>query len=139
MSVRSHAAPSLILHPLIPISGAQAILYMTGGTLTYIGEDIGTQYPNWLLTANTLVVTAICPFVGYITDLLGRRWVAVVGSLCLIVASVVQATSQSLASSVVAQAIGGAGAGICELTALAGYEFPPSSTHKTSQLTISTV
>ncbi|KAF2757893.1 putative major facilitator superfamily transporter [Pseudovirgaria hyperparasitica] len=100
--------------------GAQSILYMTGGTLNYIGASIGTKYPNWLLTANTLAVTAICPFVGYISDLLGRRYVTIFGSLLLIVASVVQATSKSLGSSVTAQALGGIGAGICELTALAG-------------------
>jgi MFS family permease len=100
--------------------GAQAVLYMTGGALSYIGESIGTKYPNWLLTANTLAVTAIVPFVGYITDLLGRRYVAIAGSVFLIIASVVQAASKSLGSSVTAQAIGGIGAGICELTALAG-------------------
>ena len=100
--------------------GAQAILYMTGGTLSYIGVSINSNFSNWLLTANTLAVTAICPFVGYITDLLGRRYVAIFGSLCLIVGSVVQATAKTLGSSVTAQAIGGIGAGICELTALAG-------------------
>lgn len=100
--------------------GAQAILYMTGGTLTYIGRDINSNFVNWLLTANTLAVTAVVPFVGYITDLLGRRYIACAGSVFLIIASVVQATSKSLGSSVVAQTIGGIGAGICELTALAG-------------------
>jgi len=100
--------------------GAQAILYMTGGTLTYIGRDINSNFVNWLLTANTLAVTAVVPFVGYITDLLGRRYIACAGSIFLIIASVVQATSKSLGSSVVAQTIGGIGAGICELTALAG-------------------
>ena len=109
---------------------------MTGGTLSYIGESVGTAYPNWLLTANTLAVTAIVPFVGYVTDLLGeylllhvrtflisrtgRRWVAIFGSILLVIASVVQATAHSFGSSIVAQVLGGIGAGICELTALAG-------------------
>ncbi|GAM89670.1 hypothetical protein ANO11243_077090 [Dothideomycetidae sp. 11243] len=100
--------------------GAQVILYMTGGTLSYIGPSIHSNFANWLLTANTLAVTAVVPFVGYITDLLGRRYVAIFGSFLLVIASIVQATAKTLGSSVTAQALGGIGAGICELTALAG-------------------
>lgn len=101
-------------------AGAQEILYFTGGALTYIGFSINTTLPNWLLTANTLAVTAICPFVGYLTDLLGRRWITLFGSVLLVVASVVMAVTRSLASAVAGQAIAGLGTGICELTALAG-------------------
>lgn len=72
-------------------------------------------------TANTLGVAAICPFVGYITDLLGRRSLSLLGSVLLIAASAILATSHSLGQSVAAQAIGGIGAGICELVALAGW------------------
>lgn len=43
------------------------------------------------------------------------------GALLLVVGSVVIATAHSLGSAVVAMAISGIGAGICELTALAGY------------------
>lgn len=88
-----------------------------------------TSSLDFLLTLHR----AICPFVGYITDLVGRRWVTLFGSVLLIIASVVQATSKSLGSSVLAQAFGGIGAGICELTALAGvaeitrmFSFKPS-------------
>lgn len=100
--------------------GSQIVLYFVSSGLTAISESIGTKYGNWMLTANTLAVAAICPFVGYITDLLGRRWVCIAGTLLLILASVVQATAQNFAAAVSAQAIGGVGAGICELVALAG-------------------
>ena len=93
---------------------------MTSGALTYILEDIHTIVGNWLLTANTLCVAGICPFVGYLTDLLGRRMITIFGSLLLVIASVVIATSHSLGSGVTSMAIGGVGAGICELTAIAG-------------------
>jgi MFS family permease len=96
------------------------VLYMTSGSLTYISEGIHTTVGNWLLTVNTLCVAGICPFVGYLTDLLGRRNITIFGSLLLIIASVVIATSQSLGSAVTSMAIGGVGAGICELTAIAG-------------------
>lgn len=101
--------------------GAQEILYFTGGALNYIAFDIGTTFPNWLLTANTLAVTAVCPFVGYLTDLLGRRWICILGSILLVIGSIVLGVTKSLGSAVTAEAIAGIGAGICELTALAGY------------------
>lgn len=66
-------------------------------------------------------MTAIAPFVGYLTDLLGRKWICVFGSLLLVIASVVMGITTELGSAVTAQALGGIGAGICELTALAGY------------------
>jgi MFS family permease len=52
--------------------GSQAILYFVSASLTYIAADLHTDVVNWLLTANTLAVAAICPFVGYMTDLLGE-------------------------------------------------------------------
>lgn len=121
MLVRSCQKYSLLQLELLTFYvGAQEILYFTGGALTYIGFDIGTTLPNWLLTANTLAVTAICPFVGYLTDMLGRRWISVFGSLLLVISCIVLGVTKSLGSAVTAQAIGGVGAGICELTALAG-------------------
>ena len=65
-------------------------------------------------------MAAIAPFVGYITDLLGRRWVAMAGTLFLLISSIVIATAHNLAGATAGMAVGGLGAGICELTALAG-------------------
>lgn len=100
--------------------GSQIILYFVSAGLTVISRDLGTSIGNWLLTANTLSVAAICPFVGYLTDLLGRRWICAFGAVCLIVSSIVMATAHSLGTGIAAMAIGGIGAGICELTAIAG-------------------
>lgn len=102
--------------------GSQVILYFVSAGLTYISFSLNTNFGNWMLTANTLAVAAICPFVGYMTDLLGRRWLCVFGTICLIVASAVMGTAKNLAVAIVAMAIGGIGAGICELTAVAGYD-----------------
>jgi Na+/melibiose symporter-like transporter len=100
--------------------GSQILLYFVSAGLTYISLDLNTQFGNWMLTANTLAVAAICPFVGYLTDLIGRRWVCVFGTLCLIVGSIVMGTAHSLGAAIAAQAVGGIGAGICELTAITG-------------------
>lgn len=100
--------------------GSQILLYFVSAALTYIELTLNTSIGNWMLTANTLAVAAIRPFVGYLTDLLGRRWMCVFGTLCLILGSIVMATAKSLGAAVAAQAVGGIGAGICELTAIAG-------------------
>ena len=100
--------------------GSQILLYFVSAGLTYISLTLNTEIGNWMLTANTLAVAAVCPFVGYLTDLLGRRWVCVFGTVCLIVGSIVMATAKSLGTAIVAMTIGGIGAGICELTAIAG-------------------
>lgn len=67
-----------------------------------------------------MAVAAIAPFVGYITDLLGRRWVAIGGTVFLLISSIVIATGKNFAAITSGMAIGGIGAGICELSALAG-------------------
>ena len=100
--------------------GSQILLYFVSAGLTYMSLDLDTEIGNWILTANTLAVAAICPFIGYLTDLLGRRWVCVFGTICLIIASIVIATARTLGAAIAATAVGGIGAGICELTAIAG-------------------
>ena len=100
--------------------GSQVLLYFVSAGLTYISLSLNTDIGNWMLTANTLAVAAICPFVGYLTDLVGRRWICVFGTVCLNIGSIVMATAKTLGAAVAAQAVGGIGAGICELTAIAG-------------------
>ena len=100
--------------------GSQMILYFVSAGLTYIKLDLKAMIGNWMLTANTLAVAAVCPFVGYLTNLLGRKWVCCFGTVCLITGSIVMATANALNGAVAAMAIAGIGAGICELTAVAG-------------------
>ncbi|CAK1367690.1 unnamed protein product [Cercospora beticola] len=109
-----------VLSLCIVYVGSQIILYFTSSALAPISQSLGTTRGNWMLTANTLAVAAICPFVGYITDLMGRRNIALIGTLFLLTSCAVQATANSLAQAVSAQAIGGLGAGMAELVALAG-------------------
>lgn len=114
-TLTTHRAPGICY------VGSQIILYFVGAGLTDISKSLDTKIGNWMLTANTLAVAAICPFVGYITDMLGRRWVCIFGIVMLLLASVIIATAHNLGTAIVAMTIGGVGAGICELTAVAGY------------------
>ena len=117
-TLTTHRAPGIVY------VGSQIILYFASAGLTDISKSLDTKLGNWMLTANTLAVAAICPFVGYITDMLGRRWVCIFGIVFLLIASIVIATAHTLGTAIVAMAIGGIGAGICELTAIAGYVEP---------------
>lgn len=74
--------------------GSQIILYFTSSALTSISQSLGTTIGNWMLTTNTLAVVAICPFVGYITDLMGRRNIALLGTLLLLIACKLQVTAR---------------------------------------------
>lgn len=89
--------------------------------MSYISADIGGSTAiGWLPVANTLAIASVCPFVGYLQDLFGKRYIAIFGALCLCIGCVVMGTAQTLGAGLVAQAFAGAGAGIGELTGLAG-------------------
>jgi hypothetical protein len=70
--------------------------------------------------SNTLAIAAIAPFVGYLQDLVGKRYIALCGGLCICVGIVILGTAHSFGQGVVGMALSGAGAGIGELTGLAG-------------------
>jgi MFS family permease len=94
--------------------------HLAGGIPPYIYSDIGgVDRWIWFVLAYLLALAAVCPFVGSISDLIGRRYVALIGSLMLVVAMVVCSTAKVMNTFIGGMTIAGMGAGICELTALA--------------------
>lgn len=68
-------------------TGSQIPVYLFGGVPPYIYRDIGgVDRWVWFVLANLLSLAAICPFVGSISDLIGRRYVAIIGASLLVVA-----------------------------------------------------
>lgn len=103
------------------MTGSQVPLYFTGATLSFIAEDISAHdIIGWLPVANTLAIGAICPFVGYLQDLFGKRSIALLGAALLCVGCIVLGTSHSMGQALTGMALAGAGAGVGELTGLAG-------------------
>lgn len=101
--------------------GSQVILYFTGGSLSFIAEDLKiTQGSAWLPTANILAIAATCPFAGYLQDLFGKRYIALFGSACICIGIILMATTHSFAQALAGMTIAGVGAAIGELTGLAG-------------------
>jgi hypothetical protein len=50
----------------------------------------------WFVLAYLLALAAICPFVGSISDLIGRRWVSLGGSGLLVIAMAVCGTAKNM-------------------------------------------
>ena len=101
--------------------GSQVLLYFAGATLSFIAADVGgAEAIGWLPVANTLAIASVCPFVGYLQDLFGKRYIALFGAALLCIGCAVLGTAHSLGHALVGMAFAGAGAGVGELTGLAG-------------------
>lgn len=86
----------------------------------YIYQDIGgADRWIWFVLGNLLALASICPFVGSLSDLFGRRYVAMMGASFLIIGLIVSSTAHSMNIFIAGMSIAGVGAGINELTALA--------------------
>ena len=77
--------------------GSQIPLYMFGSVLPLIYNDIGGYYIYlWLVIGYLVPNAALCPFVGALSDLVGRKPVAAVGQGLLVLGPVVTATAKSM-------------------------------------------
>ncbi|KAL1908635.1 hypothetical protein Sste5344_005459 [Sporothrix stenoceras] len=102
-------------------TASMIMLYFTGAALSYIEEDLGAANTGtWLPVSNTLAIAAVAPFVGYLQDLLGRRYITLIGSVVIIVGLAITGSAKTFGAGVAGMALCGAGAAVCELTALAG-------------------
>ncbi|KAF2753288.1 MFS general substrate transporter [Pseudovirgaria hyperparasitica] len=101
-------------------TGSQIPVYLFGGVTPYIYGDIGgTDRWIWFVLANLLSLAAVCPFVGSLSDLLGRRYVAILGTCFILLGMVVSSTAHTMNWFICGMTFAGIGAGITELTALA--------------------
>lgn len=102
-------------------TGSQIPIYMLLSVQPYIIADIGgSDKSSWFTLAPTVALAAICPFVGNLADLIGRRWSTLFGALCLMVGLCIAGAATDAPMLIGGTAILGAGAGISELNALAG-------------------
>ncbi|KAH0333812.1 MFS multidrug transporter-like protein, partial [Aureobasidium melanogenum] len=101
-------------------TGSQIPVYLFGGIPPYIYGDVGgADRWIWFVLANLLSLAAICPFVGSLSDIFGRRYVAIVGAACIVVGMIICSTAHTMNVFVGGMVFAGVGAGINELTALA--------------------
>ncbi|MCJ1314797.1 hypothetical protein MMC15_000109 [Xylographa vitiligo] len=105
-------------------TGSQIPIYIFGGIPPYIYRDIGgADRWIWFVLANLLALAAVCPFVGSLSDLIGRRYVALIGASFIVLGMIVSSTAHTMNIFIgrlsSGMALAGIGAGINELTALA--------------------
>ncbi|OCK84723.1 MFS multidrug transporter-like protein [Lepidopterella palustris CBS 459.81] len=101
-------------------TGSQIPVYLFGGIPPYIYRDIGgADRWIWFVLANLLSLAAVCPFVGSMSDLIGRRYVALIGASFIVLGMIVCSTAHSMNTFICGMTFAGVGAGINELTALA--------------------
>ncbi|KAJ5612150.1 hypothetical protein N7510_005344 [Penicillium lagena] len=101
-------------------TGSQIPVYLFGGIPPYIYGSIGgSDRWIWFVLANLLSLAGVCPFVGSLSDLIGRRYVAIIGATLIVVGMIVCSTANTMNIFIAGMAIAGAGAGVNELTALA--------------------
>ncbi|OAA75849.1 Major facilitator superfamily domain, general substrate transporter [Akanthomyces lecanii RCEF 1005] len=103
--------------------GSQIPLYIYGSVLPDIYGDIGGSTNGrwvWMVIGYLIPNAALCPFVGALSDLFGRKWVAAFGQVMLLIAPVVVSTAHTINTAIAGMVIAGLGAGLNELIALAG-------------------
>jgi len=78
--------------------GSQIPLYLYGSVLPLIYSDLGGANGRylWMVIGYLIPVSALCPFVGALSDLFGRRPVAMFGQLLLIIGPIVVATAHNM-------------------------------------------
>lgn len=76
---------------------SQIPLYFFGGVAPDIYADIGGfDRWIWMVIGYLIALAAIAPFCGAMSDLVGRRWVAVGGSVVIIIGMIVCATAKNM-------------------------------------------
>lgn len=78
-------------------TGSQIPVYVFGGIPPYIYREIGgTDRWIWFVLGNLLALAAVCPFVGSMSDLMGRRYVAIIGASLIVLGMIVSSTAHSM-------------------------------------------
>ena len=78
-------------------TGSQIPVYLLGSVPYYVYADIGGEDRwIWFVIANLLALASVCPFVGSMSDIMGRRNVALVGATLIIVGIAVASTAHTM-------------------------------------------
>lgn len=76
---------------------SQLPVYLFGGIVPEIYGDLGgVDRWIWMIIGNLIALAAICPFVGALSDLFGRRYLALVGSILIVLGMIVCGTATSM-------------------------------------------
>lgn len=85
-----------------------------------VNDIQGFGIRTWVPFVHSLAFAAVAPFVGHVSDLVGRRYLALVGTIIIIVGMVVVGTAHYSSVVIIGMAIAGMGGGITGVTGVAG-------------------
>ncbi|KAH8697978.1 major facilitator superfamily domain-containing protein [Talaromyces proteolyticus] len=78
-------------------TGSQLPVYLFGVILPYVYGDIGgVDKWVWFILGNLLSLAGVCPFAGSLSDLIGRRYVALVGASLVSIGMIVSSTASTM-------------------------------------------
>jgi len=86
----------VVSRSIYTVEKSAATLCRNNGTDDLPGDIGGVDRWVWMIIGNLLALAAVCPFVGSLSDLIGRRWVAIVGSVLIIIGMIVVSTAHSM-------------------------------------------
>jgi MFS family permease len=90
-------------------------------TVAFIAADIGGEESfTWLAMAMSLAFAAVAPTFGALSDLIGRRFLGVMGACLVIAGLAVVGTAQNMPVAIAGMAVTGTGAGICQVIGISG-------------------
>ena len=90
-------------------------------TSANIAADIGGQTSSaWLALGNSLALAAVAPFAGALSDLIGRRYFALTGTIVTIVGLIIVGTAHRMPVAIGGMALAGLGGGIALTVGLSG-------------------
>jgi len=115
-----------------PLHHCYALYYLrtqfSANSAAFTVADIGgANSVAWLGTASTVATAAVAPFAGAISDLVGRRYVALSGSVLIMTGMLVIGTAERMDVAIGGSAIVGVGGAFAELVGFAGISelYPP--------------
>lgn len=85
-----------------------------------VGDTGGEDVYLWLLIANSIAAAAIAPAAGAISDLIGRRSIALLGSALVIVGMIIVGTANRMPVAIGGMALAGVGGAFAEIIGLSG-------------------
>lgn len=101
-------------------TGSQIPLYMLLACIDYTLEDVGgAKIQIWFILGPLTALAATAPIAGSISDVFGRRWTILVGSVLLIAGLIIHGTPKSATQIIIALPFEGIGAALLEINALA--------------------
>lgn len=80
----------------------------------------GANSDTWCALVNSLACAAVAPFAGALSDIVGRRYVALSGPIFTIIGAVILGTAHRMETAIAGCAIAGVGAGISQSVGIAG-------------------